>query len=240
MKKWYIVSCSVSNTSNAQADSLYLDYTQFFNKCGISIVPLSNVAQDVAPYFNDLKIKGVIFTGGNDLGARLTGEKDTAYIVNASPARDRQETRLIDIAVKKRIPVLGICRGMQFINCYFGGRLTRDIRTFIPGAVNHIRASHELDISDKKWRSMFGNRKIIVNSYHHQGVTEEQTADDLEIIAVSKGDGIVEALCHKYYPIAGIQWHPERSGCASMVNEIIMDSFIKCTGYWSAKRKVAK
>lgn len=234
MKKWYIVSCSVYYKSNVPYDFLYTDYIRFFESFGMDIIPVLSSSGNVYKYFKRLDIGGIILTGGNDITPEFRGAKPSRYINSPSPERDFQESRLLGIAVKLKIPVLGICRGMQFINCYFGGTLIDDIKLFEKNAGEHIGKSHLVSIVDKSCQELFGRNEIRVNSYHHQGMKAKEVGQGLKVWAIGKDD-IVEAIFHEKYPIAGIQWHPERKGCARNVNELLLRSFVNRTIFWKKR-----
>lgn len=214
-----LISCSLRTENNVLTDFLYSDYTRFFERLGIELVPASNLLTDIELYIKRLKIEGIILSGGNDIGS--------------APSRDRQEKRLLKIAITKRLPVLGICRGMQFINYYFSNRMPLDIKRDILEPIKHVRSSHNADIMNKEWRRLLGKDRIKVNSFHNHGYTENNIAGNLNVLAISGKDGIVEAIAHNDYPIVGIQWHPERKGSSPKTDEKIINSFKKRKSLWS-------
>jgi putative glutamine amidotransferase len=131
--------------------------------------------------------------------------------VGISPIRDETETRLLGLAVDRNLPVFGICRGLQFINTFFGGGLVQDIPTEIGAAVDHDNNStHLVTITDPRVEEKLGTNTITVNSFHHQGVTNDTLAPGLDVFAVSLPDGVIEGVMHRTLPILGVQWHPER------------------------------
>lgn len=115
---------------------------------------------------------------------------------------DAQERYLIQLFVSSSRPVLGICRGMQALNVYFGGTLYRRV----PG--------HQLPRGDLihptcacgLLRSLMG-REITVTSCHHQAV--QKLGHNLAAVQWTE-DGIIEGICHFTRPVLGVQWHPER------------------------------
>jgi len=105
---------------------------------------------------------------------------------------------LIELALSERIPILGVCRGMQMINIHFGGKL-------IP-IQNHVKTEHELyPLSVGVGLGL----KKSVNSYHTFTIQREELAQCLKPIALDS-EGNVEAFAHTAKPIFGIMWHPER------------------------------
>jgi putative glutamine amidotransferase len=191
-----------------------------------------NFTSELNAYLNDLPIQRVILSGGNDLSSEFTG-LHSSKIHNPSPDRDALETRILNAALEQSIPVLGICRGMQFINCFFGGGLTQDIESELPEAESHIGNTHNLVIHDSDAKAFWGKNTLKVNSYHHQGVQIHQVAKSLKIIATSEHDQLVEALYHPKKPIAGIQWHPERKDSCQEDDEKLIRSFLEQNIFWS-------
>ena len=155
---------------------------EYINSCGFLPVPIPNCVQFAEQYIQELHPSGLILTGGNSL------EK---YGGNA-PDRDETEVRLLELAVKYRMPVFGFCRGMQVILDFFGCDLIE--------VKDHAAVRHEV-YSGLKMRE--------VNSYHNQACIELPESSGLLAVAKAE-DGVIEAVRHKKLPIAGVMWHPER------------------------------
>lgn len=124
--------------------------------------------------------------------------------------RDELEKKILKKAIDTNKPVLGICRGMQFINVHFGGRLHQQITEFygeIP-KVDTIYPKKEINIEpDSKLAEILGTQTARVNSLHNQAVNEP--GEHILISAKEKTD-VIQALEHTERPfIIGIQWHPE-------------------------------
>jgi putative glutamine amidotransferase len=154
-------------------------------------VPLPNCVEDVDSLVAALGLDGVILTGGNDLST-LPGAS------NPAPERDDFEHRLIDVAAKRRLPLLGVCRGLQVLVTHWGGRLT--------AVSGHVNCNHRL-VATPDSRFPIVDRES-VNSFHGYGVRVEDVGK-LEIAATAP-DGTVEAVTHARLPQWGVMWHPER------------------------------
>tara|TARA_R110002074_G_scaffold175500_2_gene338882 strand:+ start:78 stop:821 length:744 start_codon:yes stop_codon:yes gene_type:complete len=164
------------------------------------------------------ELDGFVFQGGTDLAPETYNETPIVpgkWLGDAY--RDAYELRIMEYAVKHNKPVLAICRGFQLMNVFFGGSLYQDIITQNPDAMQHRDAEkydalvHEIVFEAGKTLDLVydGIDQPIVNSVHHQGV--KTVGKGLEVLAVSKNDGIIEALQNKVGNVLGVQWHPEFS-----------------------------
>lgn len=163
-------------------------------------------------------VDGLLVTGGNDLQTQLYGEEPSWGQGAFSPERDHLDLVSIRAAVGQKKPILGICRGIQAINVFFGGTLYQDLRKETAFTVKHFqdaessRASHTVAVSDGSVLFPVLGKEILTNSFHHQAV--KKVADGFLIGARSK-DGVVEAIESTAGSwILGVQWHPELMAAA--------------------------
>lgn len=145
----------------------------------------------------------LLLPGGGDLEPWRYGQADTDCR-SPEPARDALEQKLLERFITQGKPILGVCRGMQAINVFFGGDLVQDY----PGhsAVNGVDRLHAVRTASSPLRTLYGVR-CVVNSSHHQIIG--RPGDGLEPLQWAE-DGVIEALHHRTLPIFGVQWHPER------------------------------
>ena len=155
-----------------------------------------------------LKCDGLLLPGGGDIDPKYYGEE-----MNGSDEPDRKLDKaqwdVLDAFVKEKKPVLGICRGMQLINVYFGGSLYQDLKTKdTHSRKNGVDSVHSVKsiVEDNLFENLYGN-EFFVNSAHHQGV--KKLGGGL-ISVLEAYDGVCEALFHKDLPIVATQFHPER------------------------------
>ena len=178
---------------------------------------------------------GFLLTGGQDVQPSLYGEEALAACGEVCPARDRMESLVLRYALAANLPVLGICRGIQFLNAYLGGTLYQDLPSQHPsGTEHHQRPPYDLPchsvriLPDTPLRDLLGSETLAVNSYHHQAI--RSAAPELRPMAVSP-DGLTEAV---WMPgrrmVWGIQWHPEFSWRRDPASAAICRAFVSACG----------
>ncbi|MBR5702451.1 MAG: gamma-glutamyl-gamma-aminobutyrate hydrolase family protein [Oscillospiraceae bacterium] len=162
---------------------------------------------------------GLILTGGEDVEPGLYGRENRACF-GLDPKRDRQEFRLIEAYLRAGKPILGICRGHQVLNVFFGGSLTQHL----PTAESHMPTRegdrvHDTRAEASSFPAVLYGEAFPVNSAHHQGI--DRLAPDLKAVQRA-ADGVIEACRHIRYPVYSVQWHPERM-CLSRAREDTVD-----------------
>jgi putative glutamine amidotransferase len=175
---------------------------------------------------------GIILTGGEDINP--LEYNDTANIKVCGTIdyqRDTLEKKLFDFAFKNKLPLIGVCRGMQMMNVASGGSLYGDIPTEIGTTVihrNNGEVMHEIVLCDTS-SLIFSTRTdtIMVNSWHHQGL--KIMPNHLRVIARSF-DGLPEAVVmdkseHPF--MIAVQFHPERLGKDNSIHRTMKASFYK-------------
>lgn len=159
-------------------------------------------------------LDGIVLSGGADIDPKYLGEEPLDGI-EVNPKRDLPELELVRLAVRRRVPVLGICRGIQMLAAALGGTLYQDIATqHGPHSLQHSQSgkrherSHSVTIAEGSLlHSMFGCGELDVNSFHHQAV--KSVPEGFRITATAP-DGVIEAMeSVKFRSIMGVQWHPE-------------------------------
>lgn len=162
-----------------------------------------------------MRCDAFLFTGGIDPDPVLYGEEKLNDTVEISACRDTLEFPLMRIALESDKPILGICRGIQVLNVALGGTLYQDLPAQRPESpvchrqkAGYPEDGHFIHIEEgTPLRSLFGEPRTFVNTYHHQAI--KALAPDLAPAATAE-DGIVEAVYHKKKPhVFGVQWHPE-------------------------------
>ncbi len=194
--------------------SLRVGYVPYLQRLGLTPILLPNDVLDVPAYLDALDVQGVVLSGGGDVDPALYGQANT-YSDHIAPERDATEFAVLDYALARHLPVLGICRGAQVLNVYFGGGLVQDIANVLGSPLDHYRGTpHPVRIVDQRMAETLGVDTLDVNTYHHQGITPELIGHGLRIFAISAVDGLVEGFYHTRHPILGVQWHPEKEAPA--------------------------
>ena len=151
----------------------------------------------------------LVLSGGSDIDPiRFRQTNDRELSRNIDHDRDEFEFQLTDRFVQQKKPIMGICRGMQILNVYFGGDLYQDILAGLdinyPYAVDHPITS----VEETYLHQLFG-KHFPGNSLHHQSVAA--LGEGLVAAAYdSNHNQVVEAFYHETLPIYGVQWHPEK------------------------------
>ena len=163
------------------------------------------VAQYLPPV--DTNYDGLILCGGNDINPARYGE-DMDGATDIDFARDEAEIALIQAYLQAGKPIMGICRGLQLLNVFFGGSLYQDLpETSLHRGENHADVVHTVNaVPDSILGELYGET-FAVNSTHHQAI--KALGNGLRATVTWNGQ-YAEAIEHTQYPIFGVQWHPER------------------------------
>jgi len=159
-------------------------------------------------------IDGLIVSGGPDISPANYNEEPGPMTTEFYPEQDYSEMGLIERALERDMPLLGICRGMQILSVAHGGRMHQHLR-HDPGHEGHggfFGKSTEHGVvleGDSQLANIMGD-SFIVNSLHHQGVSD---SGSLDVSARADHDGLIEGVERKDKKFCiGVQWHPERKG----------------------------
>lgn len=210
--------------------------------CGSSYTPLFGEFGEVSNSISSFKLnpfgfKLVVFTGGSDVSPELYGDTSPQNTCRSDGPRDIEEIDVFKYADKRGIKMVGICRGLQFLNVMSGGKLIHDIQ-------NHESGIHE--VMTKDYRDSF-----ITNTYHHQMCIPHESS---HILAWSQTNLSREYIGNKDKPVdyigpevealympliksIGVQWHPEVEGIFKDLSEssswfkFLLDDFLKKSPY---------
>ena len=161
-------------------------------------------------------LHGILFTGGGDIDPSNYNQDRSRMLLNVDEDRDLFEITLCKKAISEKIPILGICRGIQIMAVTAGGDLYQDLALEYPKKVHHPHAhndntdaKHHIEIiKGSKLNKIVGKRICKVNSAHHQAINNNGRHFK---ISAQTSDGIIEAIEHRHNAFAiGVQYHPER------------------------------
>jgi acyl-CoA reductase-like NAD-dependent aldehyde dehydrogenase len=162
---------------------------------------------------------GFILTGGVDIVPSLYGETDNYenHPDIFQTERDLFEKKIFDYSQTHRLPLMGICRGLQLINVLCGGKLVQDLAQ---GNAIHKKEDssdkiHKIEVAENSLLKAITQSGLgLVNSAHHQAIKPDAIGENLMVTAYSQNDSIIEALEFRNKNdkafMLSVQWHPER------------------------------
>lgn len=159
-------------------------------------------------------IDGLLLTGGFDIDPKFYGKKPHPKLGIVTLQRDLDEFQLVEKCLERNMPIFGICRGLQLLNVFFGGTLFQHIDAEYKTTIIHQQkedrniSTHDVVVEKgSKFYSIVGEKKLAVNSLHHQGIRE--IGKGLKSVAFSN-DELIEGIERNDYPFCiAVQWHPE-------------------------------
>jgi putative glutamine amidotransferase len=222
-----------NRTHNQSEPTLFLPqrYVSAVEQAGAIalILPANHSSRGLSRYMNTLD--GLVISGGDfDIHPRYYGEKPINQLGTIKPQRTEFELELATSALKRDLPVLGICGGAQVINVMLGGSLYQDIAVQLPDAGEHQQSSrkrvggHRVQVQDgTRLHKIIGRQSLEVNTTHHQAI--KTLGRGLVVNAVA-GDGVIEGIESTHHEfVLGLQWHPEVLAPRQMLQRRIFLAF---------------
>ena len=168
-------------------DALSQDWSSLLEELGFIPVFIPNTLGSLENFLEEISLDGLVLSGGDNIGE--------------NQGRDETENKLLMYAIEKKIPVIGICRGFQYLNILSGGKINK--------ITGHVAVKHKILI--EKGVTFKGLKELIdqnVNSYHVFGIKYEYLSKKFKPLAKIKN--YVEAAINIEDSQLGIMWHPER------------------------------
>lgn len=198
-----IISSNFKKYYKTHIDFLDHYWLKYFENKDYDFELIPNSFKLAKKKINDIKnCDLIVLPGGNDLFKK---DKITRTRLNV-------EKELINFSLKKKIPLIGICRGMQLLNYFFGGKINK--------VKNHMGKKSKIFFKEK----FFSKNVLMVKCYHNYGIKNKFKSKKFKTIAIDK-DGNLEMFIHENKKILGIMWHPEREKNYKKLDHIFKQVF---------------
>ncbi len=212
-------------------DRYYLDALCWAGSVPV-LIPVGSERELIEEYAD--KLDAVLLPGSpTDIDPVHYGREAHEKLGRVFADRDQTDFLLLEIAERRRLPVLGICYGAQSLNVFRGGSLIQDIPSEIADALKHDRdgepkeiKAHSIRLSEKgRLRRLHPQSGVDVNSYHHQAI--DVPGRNLIAVATSP-DGVIEAVEDDRGRFAvGVQWHPETGWRTDSFARALFSAFVR-------------
>jgi len=200
-----------SEKYDEKRDAISHDWPQFIEKIGANMILIPNSLTNVNNFLNEMNINGIILSGGDNIGD--------------DRERDETENKILNFAIANKIPVFGVCRGMQVINKFFNGTIEKNSDS------SHVKNLHDITLVNNQLVASMNKENLKVNSFHNNIITQSNLGDDIEPFAVTNNDKTIEGFFHKILPIAAVMWHPERD--SNEENQLIVKQVLVKKLFWN-------
>ncbi|HEY4051968.1 MAG TPA: gamma-glutamyl-gamma-aminobutyrate hydrolase family protein [Acidobacteriaceae bacterium] len=251
-----------SSIDKEYSEGSWPDYARAVEAAGGTAVrvPLTESQATVAQLAGSCA--GILLPGnGADVNPEKYGQKAIPECGATDPLRESVDDLLLQDAFNLNKAIFGICYGLQTLNVWRNGTLVQDLPTSKPtGSVEHaagpkVLEAHLINIARPSYLanivdltsvldlSTTGQRvektgeqlQLLVNSSHHQAVA--QPGDQLEVVALSAEDGVIEALERVTADqfVIGVQWHPERTYETSAASRELFRAFVEAASAWKPR-----
>ncbi len=213
-------------------DYTYEEYCDAVLSCGGAPVIIP-VPQDADSFRTVLgRLDGLLLSGGPDINPKFYGEQPWPELGEIDEGLDRMELQAAGLALRRNLPILGICRGVQTLNVSQGGTLYQDIPSQVADSIGHSQKAdkrvltHSIRIEDKSLlHAIFSKKEIWVNGKHHQAI--KNLAPGLTVSAQAP-DGVIEAVEHPLKKfVLGVQWHPEGTWNNDIYSKRLFKAFVR-------------
>lgn len=211
-----ILGAQMENTSGytpVTVDYCNHSYSAAIEKAGgiPVLLPLPSCISDLEPVLSFCQ--GLLIPGGIDVDPRFYHMDPLPVLGTINEHLDRFWIHAVHSAIRQRLPILGICRGLQLVNVALGGSLYQDLSLKNPDHLLHYQHQnrdylmHQVHIApESHLAALLGTSEIYTNTLHHQCV---QVPGEGLTITARTNDGIPEALENQDGSIMLVQWHPE-------------------------------
>ena len=225
-----VIGLSTYGIAHSEGFNIPAEYVQAILRAGGLPLLLPTAAVERVDLWIE-RLQGLVLIGGGDIDPVRYGAALHETIYNLDQERDACELALARSALKRRMPTLAICRGMQVVNVVLGGTLHRHLPDVFGDKVAHRlppreTTRHPVEIAaDAHIVQAMGATRVLTVSWHHQAV--ERLGEGLRPVAWAE-DGVIEAmeLAENPYLLA-VQWHPELSAAEDPAQQGLFDRLVK-------------
>jgi len=205
---------------------LYLDAVRTAGGIPILLAPGEPQAESLLT-----RVDGLLLTGGGDVNPDRYGSSGHPEVYAVDEERDVFEFQLVSWALEQKLPLLGICRGLQVINVALGGTLIEHLPDVIDDKTAHClvpRAptDHAIELAaESRLAGIYGETNFSAASWHHQAIGD--VAPGLTVVGRAP-DGTIEALEMADHPeLITVQWHPELTAATDPIQQRIFSTFLE-------------
>lgn len=224
------ISQRQGGTSERTWSALETAYVDYWASYGATLIAIPNSPWRASRYLDRFHFDGIVLSGGGDVWLpSVDGSEQFGHYMRE---RDACERLLLDAAIDRGTPVLGICRGTQHLNVYFGGSLDRREARWNP---SHNDTRHAVTVTDDALARQVATRTYDVPSHHRSTIPMPQLSSTLRPFA-NAADATIEGLFHPGLPIAGLMWHPERDDRHNELTDCVVKAFLARGLFWGAAR----
>jgi len=224
-----------------------LDYVDGVTGAGGVPVVLPPVGDERSAEAVIQSLDGLLLSGGSDLDPGYYGEEPVPELGITIPERDAFEMALVGLALRRGMPVFGICRGMQVLNVALGGTLYQDLPSqWGRDLLKHRQdtpkwqPTHEVKVREGSYiAEVMGRELVKVNSYHHQGI---KTLAEGLVATGRSSDGVIEAVEAEDVSerwLLGVQWHAEAMRGAGPQQESLFEAHVSAAERHALRRAAA-
>lgn len=224
-----IIGLTMYGIAHAEGYTVPAEYVQGVHRAGGIPLLLPPVAVDSVSRLLEM-IQGLVLIGGGDIDPARYGAAPHASIYSVDPARDAFECEMAVQAMRRRMPMLAICRGLQVLNVVLGGTLHRHLPEAFGDAVVHRlperkTTRHDVTVdADAQIATVMGGVRVSVVSWHHQAI--DRLGKGLRPVSRAD-DGVIEAVELEGRPnLLAVQWHPELSAADDPAQQALFNRLV--------------
>jgi N5-(cytidine 5'-diphosphoramidyl)-L-glutamine hydrolase len=214
---------SVISERGERRDALDQAWLRFFSACNFDPLIIPNGLADPVAYVQKMGVVGIVLTGGNNFSKAVKTiqnrlVRNLPQCDDQAPERDETEIALLKQSIGNGWPVIGVCRGMQLLNLFYGGEINP--------VENHVGTYHNLTTRGGTGISFGVSLDKTVNSFHNFGIYLSGMSSEFNVLA--QADDVIEFFVHQKYPHMGIMWHPERNVNPSVNDVDLFRNYFAC------------